>query len=104
MAGCNIGKRIAGDRADRFAVHLHICYRIAGCRGNGEGLVFALALKKAETQPGRFYGHSTETDWTYTHYRDLEGNHWFGWNEDRKFHWVLSKHGRLWWRGVRRIV
>ncbi len=52
--------------------------------------------KKKENQVNRIYWH-TSTGWEYCHFRDEEGNHWYGWNDRKAFHWVLWRGDRYWW-------
>jgi hypothetical protein len=56
-----------------------------------------LRTKADETTAQRFYWHSAG-DFDYCHYKDLEGNNWYGWSDDLGFNWILSKGHRYWWR------
>jgi hypothetical protein len=54
-------------------------------------------LKSSEKGIQRFQWHRGPGR-LYCHYRDVEGNHWFGWAEGRVFHWILWRGRRLWWK------
>lgn len=61
--------------------------------------VFFEALKKTkkkETQINRVYWHSDDNG-DYCHLRDEAGNHWYGWSDGQKFHWVLFRGNHYWW-------
>jgi hypothetical protein len=53
-------------------------------------------LNHQEHQPTQFYWH-TSPGGDFCHYRDFEGNHWYGWMDRGRFHWVLYKADRFWW-------
>ena len=53
--------------------------------------------KTEETRINQIYWHASG-DWKYCHFRDAEGNHWYGWNDGQSFHWVLWRGNRFWWR------
>ena len=53
--------------------------------------------KHSERIVQQFYWHQSE-GLDYCHYRDLEGNNWYGWNKDDSFNWVLWHGKRYWWR------
>jgi hypothetical protein len=53
--------------------------------------------KKAERTVGTFFWHSAN-GLDYCHYRDMEGDHWYGWDEDGKMYWVLWRGNRYWWK------
>jgi hypothetical protein len=53
--------------------------------------------KLSETKTQFFYWH-LKNFLSYCHFRDLEGNNWYGWtDEDGNFNWVLWKGHRYWW-------
>jgi hypothetical protein len=54
------------------------------------------ATKKKETEINRVYWH-TSGDLGYGHFRDNEGNNWYGWSDGQAFHWILSLGNRYWW-------
>jgi hypothetical protein len=51
--------------------------------------------KKKEQDILRVYWHRGDPD--FCHWRDAEGNHWYGWNDGGHFHWILMKGNRYWW-------
>lgn len=54
--------------------------------------------KASETKLQRFYWHSTPGGLDYCHFKDLEGNQWYGWGgKDSDFNWVLWRGHRFWW-------
>ncbi|HJT23722.1 MAG TPA: hypothetical protein VJ873_04055 [bacterium] len=53
--------------------------------------------RPSETALQRFYWHRLD-EVEYCHFRDMEGNHWYGWEDgDEKFNWVLWRGHRFWW-------
>jgi hypothetical protein len=48
-----------------------------------------------ENQPTQIYWHQGELG-PNCHYVDLQGNDWFGWQEDAEFYWVLAAQGAFW--------
>ncbi len=52
--------------------------------------------KKKETQIKQAYWLRGD-DWDYCHFRDEAGNHWYGWNDGKKFQWILFKGNHYWW-------
>jgi hypothetical protein len=59
--------------------------------------VIKRAKTKEETRINQVYWH-INSDLEYCHFRDGEGNHWYGWNDGQAFHWVLWRGNRYWWR------
>jgi hypothetical protein len=53
--------------------------------------------KASETAYGKFYWHDFN-GMDYCHYKDVEGDHWYGWaGHDGKFNWILWRGKRYWW-------
>lgn len=53
--------------------------------------------KPSETALQRFYWHMVD-EIEYCHFKDMEGNHWYGWQDsDGKFSWILWRGHRYWW-------
>ena len=51
-----------------------------------------------ETQRGRYYWHGAEgVDYSYAHYIDNSGYHWYGWYTGDQFFWTRNYNGRWWW-------
>lgn len=55
------------------------------------------ADKKKEREFQHFYWHQAEA-LDYCHYRDLQGDHWYGWVDGDHFDYVLWRGNRFWWR------
>lgn len=53
--------------------------------------------KNSEKSLSRFYWHRADA-LDYCHYRDREGNNWYGWTSGGNFNWVLWRGSRYWWR------
>jgi hypothetical protein len=49
-----------------------------------------------ETQRGRYYWH-TDGGFSYSHYIDNSGYHWYGWYAGDQFFWTRNYDGRWWW-------
>jgi hypothetical protein len=49
-----------------------------------------------ETQRGHVYWH-TEGGYSYSHYIDNGGYHWYGWYAGDQFFWTRNYNGRWWW-------
>ncbi len=54
------------------------------------------AAKKKEAGINQIYWHTSD-DLDYSHFRDKEGNNWYGWSDGHAFHWILSLGNRYWW-------
>ena len=55
--------------------------------------------KKEEPRIGQVNWHvGADFDLDYCHFRDEEGNHWYGWSDGQAFDWVLMLGNRYWWR------
>ncbi len=50
----------------------------------------------AENQRGRYYWH-TDSGFSYSHYIDNSGYHWYGWYAGDQFFWTRNYDGRWWW-------
>ena len=51
-----------------------------------------------EKRPGHFYWHNLD-GFAFCHFKDLEGNDWYGWaGEDGNFNWILQAGTHYWWR------
>jgi hypothetical protein len=69
--------------------------------GSLTGIAFVQQIERfnqRENQPEKYHWHTTSTGWRFCHYRDYEGNDWYGWNGDEKFQWVLCWNGHFWWK------
>ncbi|HEY5037488.1 MAG TPA: hypothetical protein VIJ93_00290, partial [bacterium] len=53
-------------------------------------------FNRTESESGSYFWHLT-TGGDFCHFRDFEGNHWYGWEGNEKFHWVLWRGGQFWW-------
>ncbi len=54
--------------------------------------------KLSETSIGRFYWHN-RGGLDYCHFKDPEGNHWYGWGGGTEnFNWILWRGHRYWWK------
>ncbi len=51
---------------------------------------------QTETQRGRYYWH-TDGGFSYSHYIDNSGYHWYGWYAGDQFFWTRNYDGRWWW-------
>jgi hypothetical protein len=56
-----------------------------------------LKLNHAESAKNRYQWHASRV-WRYCHFRNQDGNHWYGWKTGPQFHWLLFKNGLYWWR------
>lgn len=53
---------------------------------------------RTETQRGRYYWHGAKgVDYSYAHYIDNSGYHWYGWYSGDNFFWTRNYDGRWWW-------
>lgn len=54
------------------------------------------AAKKKEAGINQIHWHASD-DLNYGHFRDKEGNNWYGWSDGQAFHWILALGNRYWW-------
>lgn len=53
---------------------------------------------RSETQRDHMYWHGAQgVDYTYAHYIDNSGYHWYGWYTGDQFFWTRNYDGRWWW-------
>jgi hypothetical protein len=55
-----------------------------------------LRVDRVESAKNRYHWHASVV-WSYCHFRDQKGNHWYGWKTGPQFHWLLFKKGLYWW-------
>jgi hypothetical protein len=53
-------------------------------------------FNQSETRPDFYYWHN-ENNFSYCHYIDNSGYHWYGWYTGGKYFWTRNFNNRWWW-------
>ena len=67
--------------------------------GSSEWLDRIRAFNQSENRPNFYYWHN-DKNFTYCHFIDNSGYHWYGWYLGNKYFWIRNFNNRWWWYDV----